>query len=661
MNARRTTGPHGSDGPHLGWNPHTHAFRLLAPLASHVTLILRSHPEAAESELVHAMAPFTHPHGPAWQVTVPHPLRYYRFRVTQGGSTFDIADPRSTSVARQFSAGHPTWSVAHVSTFDWQGDVRPGLAVHEAVILELHVRDFTVHPSSGVRHPGTYLGLAESVPGARGGVAALRNLGVDCVELLPVTSFPLIEPPPPDGGYVNPTARNHWGYMPSFFFAASERYSHAGVDPQPDAWIGVDADGTFHDPGDELREAVRLLHRDGIAVVLDLVFNHVSIHDDNPLLRLDPGSWFHRENGHLRSHSGCGNDLDTRDPAMSALVVDAAVHWMRHYHVDGLRLDLAAILDDRTLAHLRSATRDEYPRAILISEPWSMGGYRPGDLARLGHTVWNDKFRNAIKGQNPHDGKGFIFGEGQGGSSRHDVGALLAGWPRSLGGLFDDASLSLNYLESHDDLTLGDFVRLALNQVRPGEQTTRAAVVRLDESALRIHRLAATALLLSRGAVMIAQGQEWARAKLLRAPGQSLGADALGWLDGNSYNRDDDTNHLDWQEATHNAELVDHYRRLIAIRRSWLMPAFLAGRDMRLVWGNGPWAVGYHVDTPRGPMAVLCNGGHAPAWFELSGGPWWILLGPDDGHIVPTRDGVSVRVAATAAVVLYATGPASRG
>lgn len=651
MSPRRNSASVHPHAPAWGWVEQEHAFRLLAPKATQVTLVERPHPENSVQERLTPMTAYAHPHGQGWEGKQAQPLGYYRFRVEQDGQTFDVADPRSQRVARQFAPGHPTWSVAKPHHFQWRGDLRPAVAVHEAVILELHVRDFTIHPTSGVKHPGTYLGLAEPTPGAPGGINALRDLGVDCVELLPVTSFPQLEHAP-EGQYQNPTRRNHWGYMPSFFLAASERYCIFGQNPEANAWIGVDADGTFHDPGDELREAIRLLHRDGIAVVLDLVFNHVSMHDDNPLLKLDPGTWFYRNpDGTLRSDSGCGNDLDTADPAMAALVVDAAVHWMRAYHIDGLRLDLAAMLDDATLTALRTETHREYARAILISEPWSMAGYRPAELARLGHTVWNDRFRNAIKGQHPLWARGFIFGQGQGGAHRQDIGALLAGWPRSLGGIFDDASLTLNYLESHDDLTLGDFVRLGLGEVQENQPVLREDVCVIQVQELRIHRLAATALLLSRGALMIAQGQEWARAKV-----QDNGPNQPGHLDGNSYNRDDNTNHLDWSERQRNPELVDHYRRLIALRKSWLLPALLAGQPMRLLWGNQPWAVGYQIHTPRGILAVLLNGMQTEsAWFDVPSGPWWLLLGADDGHIVPTPTGVAVEVKPTAAAVIYAT------
>lgn len=634
----------------LGWVESERVFRLVALKATAVSLVLRRHPEDPD-EVVRPMQRQPDGDGFVWEVAEPDPATYYRYRVVQGDETIDIADPWSLAVARQFRLGHPTWSVARRTAFDWQGDVRPGTDVGHAIISEVHVRDFTAHPSAGNPHPGTYLGLADAA--APGGLGALRDLGITCVELMPVTSFPVLEPIDPPAGqpahWGNPTGMNHWGYMPSFLLVPSERYSVRGANAAQDEWVGVDADGTFHDPGVELKRMVRALHRAGIAVIIDVVFNHVSTHDDNPLIRLDPGSWLHRESDGvtLRSHSGCGNDLNTSDPAMHRLVLDAVRHWMREYHVDGFRLDLATILDDRTLRDVRTATREEYPHAILISEPWSMAGYRPGDLAEFGHTVWNDRFRNGLKGNHPQTGRGFLFGRGDGGAPRSEIAALLGGWERVIGGHFETPKLSLNYLESHDNYTLGDFVRLALGEVRFDEQVERQQVAELTPQALRVHKLAAALLLLSRGSVMMAQGQEWARSKV-------QAGSMRGYLDGNSYNRDDATNHLDWTERTRNPDLVDEYRRLITLRKDWLLPAFSTGEAMHFLAGSCTWALGYGIDGSRGRLAVLLNGeSECEAWFNLPGGAWWLLFGAENAEVVPIDGGVTVRVQPTSAIVLY--------
>ncbi len=623
----------------LGWLPDRGLFRLVAPRAQRAWLIQRSHPDDSASEQIVPMQHRRAAHLRFWEAADKTPLKYYRFRVEQTGQMLDVADPRSHAVARQWAVGNPAWSVAQESAFDWRGDVRPALPVQEMVATEIHVRDFTAHPSSGVAHPGTYLGVAELVTDRVAGLASLRELGINAVELLPVTSFPALEGEAP----WNPTGRNHWGYMPSFWMAASERYSVAGANPEPGQWVGVGSDGSYTDPGDELRALVKSLHAQGIAVVVDLVFNHVSVHDHNPICDLDPGTWRVRQcDGTLRNKSGCGHDIDGRDPVMRQLIVDAAVHWLRSYRVDGIRLDLAEILDDRLLAHLRDACRDVYSRALLIAEPWSMGGYRPERLAELGWTVWNDKFRNGFLGNNANHGRGWVLGHSEAGVGREQLPALLAGWPRSLGGALPQPQFALNYIESHDDHTSADLLRMALGLV-PGP-LRREDLQPMPQPLLKRLKLLASALLLARGPVMLAQGQEWGRAKLRPD----------GVLDGNSYCRDDTTNYLNWGDRELGRELVEHYRRLLQVRRDWLHDAFASPAPLLVLRGDRLWTLGYTASTRRGTVAALLSGEQeADCWFELPGGPWWPLLGADDSEIIPNPSGVVVRVAACSAVVLW--------
>ncbi len=628
----------------LGWLWQQGTFRLLAPLAQAVSLVERKHPEQPLERITVGQS---NGHG-IWEIAQPEPWRYYRFRVQQAGQTFDVSDPWSTAAARQFVIGHPTWSVAQQSEFAWQEDARPAISLGDAVIVELHIRDFTAHPSAGVANPGTYLGLAQDrdVQGhpAAGGLAALRDLGVNAVELLPVTAFPWLEQM---AGEKHPTGQNHWGYMPSLLLCPSERYALAAQGAEPGAWIGVAQDGTFADPGDELREMIRRLHSNGIAVLLDVVFNHVSLHDDNPLLRLDPGTWFLRNpDATLRSHSGCGNDLNTAHPAMRALVLASVHHWVESYHVDGFRLDLADILDDGTLAAIEQTAKAVYSKAIVVSEPWSMAGYRPVQIAELGHGVWNDRFRNGIKGSHPNHGPGVALGTLPGGRGEWRI--LMGGSARRIGGWLPDAELSVNYLESHDDHTSGDFVRLALHRPLPD---TREALAQLLQSERIVLQFAASCLLLSRGAVMIAQGQSWGRAKVIAGP---AGSGAKGWLDGNSWCRDDETNHLDWRQAAAEPALHGHYRRLIALRKQWLVPAFAEGTPQRWLAGSTDTSLGYLLATQRADLAVLFHAAqHGVAWFDLHSGPWHWLLTVPGADLVPTQTGVAVAVPACSAVILW--------
>ena len=637
----------------LGYDPTAHTFRLIAPGASAVWLVWRRHPADADSERTARMARVVA--GGLFACVCPEAARcYYRFRVQRASATIDVADPRSVAVARQYAVGNPTWSVAvGVPSIDWRGDARPGVDIRSAVVCELHVGDFTGHASAGSRYPGTWRGLYDLEPNAPGGLRALRDLGINAVELMPQAAWPEWEPRPGDAGvpdgHGNPTGRNHWGYMPSYLFAPTHHFSVHGACPVPGAWIGVDDDGTYRDPTTELQEVVREFHAAGMAVIVDAVFNHVSIHDAQPLLQLDPGDWFHREaNGTLRSQSGCGNDLDTHNPVMHRLVVDAARHWVRTFHLDGLRLDLAALLDDATLVAIDGVVRAGAPRGMVISEPWGLGSYRPDAIAALGHTVWNDRFRNGIKGHHPQHGRGFGFGRWDGGAGRRDVAALLLGWARGAGGTFESAHLSLNYLESHDNYTLGDFVRLALGEVAEGERVEPAHMARLSGPALRLHLLLATVLLTARGTPMLAQGQEWGRAKVQPQDGSLAGP-----LDGNSYNRADATNLLDWQGRAENPVLVERVRRLIAFRKEWLVPALALDAPITALGGSRDHSLGYRMSTPRGEVAVLFNADPAEAaWFDLAAGPWFGLLGADAASIVPTADGVAVQVEPVGAVIV---------
>ena len=630
----------------LGWQPQLGVFRLVAPHAQAVQLVERRHPEDAASERVTHSRHRRGPHLVYWEISRKDPLRYYRYRVMQGGETYDIADPRSHQVARQWQLGHPTWSVAQLGDFEWDGDTRPALPLAELVALEVHVRDFTAHPSAGVTHPGTYLGLSELATDRISGIGAAREIGVNAIELLPVTAFTYFEPVAPH----NPTGVNHWGYMPSFWMAAAERYCTRAQNAQSGQWIGVDTDGTFHDPGNELRTAIKGLHAQGFAVIVDLVFNHISIADDNPLARLDPGTWrVHNRDGTLRNKSGCGNDTDGRDPVMRQLIIDSAVHWFRSYRVDGIRLDLGEILDDRCLGELRDACRLAYRRCLLLAEPWSLGGYRPERMVELGFTIWDDRFRNGVRGAHPTRQKGWLFGKADANVPREALAGLVLGLPRSLGGSLPTALAALHYLESHDDHTLGDMLRLGSGEVAEGEVVSCKQVQHLSPLNLRRAKLAAATLLLGRGPVMLAQGQEWARAKV-----QRLEASECGPLDGNTYCRDDSSNHLDWTEREAMRPLVETYRVLIALRRDWLAEILtLSSGPMRLI-ADRLWAFGYAAASRRGPVAVLFNGDQTTdAWFDLPGGPWWLLYGADDSQVVPTPNGVSVRVAAIGVVVLW--------
>ena len=618
--------------PAMGWLPDEGAFRLRAPLATFCEIVFRDHPDGDQQIVVPMQqAPVGPDQRPAWQARVVPPLPCYRFRVHHRRKTFDIADPWATHVVRRKRPGHPAWAIAQkTEPFAWRGDDGVQLHPDDAIICEAHVADLTAHPSAGCRWPGTFAGLVETHPAAVGGLPHVMRLGADAVELLPVASWAVQE---------TRSRVNHWGYMPSHMRATCDYLGQAWHVAEDGEWVGIDAMGRPHDPGDELRAAIRDMHARGTAVILDVVYNHVSLHDNNPLLLLDPGTWFRRDRkGQRTNHSGCGNDLATEDPDMRALVLHSVAHWLRSYHVDGLRLDLAELIDDETLRLITDVALTIRPDTLLIAEPWSFRNRRLEAISELGYTVWNDTYRWAIKGRSTRE-PGFVFG----GDAGPGVRAALAGSTVHDGGTLAATELSLNYLESHDNETFGDFARLAMGEVHDGEIVTRSRVRSLSGEALRVHKLAAATLLASRGPVMIAQGQSFARAKVVGGK--------RGRLNANSYDRPDGTNHIHWSDRAANPELVAWWARWVALRKSLLLPAWEQGVEPLWLQG-GRKGIGFVLDAER-PVAVLLNSDpHHEADFDLGQGAWQAMVGSanvqvrQSGHATLARRSAALLVSA---------------
>jgi pullulanase len=569
-------------------------FRLFAPRATSVTLVLFERFGDDRGEEI-AMSPGP---GGTWEHAVGNDLRgrWYGYRIDgprEPGGMFDpsvlVADPYSRAVTTLNSWRLPAKTLIPDTSYDWGSDRSPlpGRA-EDLVIYECHVRDMTAHASAGARSPGTYAGLAEK--GITGGLSHLLALGVNAVELLPVMKFGTIEIPYRDGrartdsGKVNdwnPYARNHWGYMTSFFFAPETYYATDGT-ISPGAVNGADGRAVR-----ELKDLVRALHREGIAVILDVVYNHTSHYDFNPFKYIDKQYYYRCDgDGNFLEASGCGNDFHTERPMARRVVLDSVRYWLEEYRVDGLRFDLAAMIDEETIRQVTRVARGVKRDVVLIAEPWGGGRHHPPWFGELGWWSWNDRFRDAVKGRDPHGGRGLIFGPVAGDA----IGVLCPAGDRH----------DLNYVESHDGYTLGDFIRIATGGVS-GDGPIAAAgdggPPGLSPRALALNKLAALALMTSPGPVMIHEGQEFARAKVI-APTDSPDPDA-GRPDHNSYNKDNDTNYLDYALRRVNAGLFDYYRGLIALRKRH--PMLARGREE-----------GASAHPGGDPAVTLCRIGPVP-------------------------------------------------
>ena len=266
------------------------------------------------------------------------------------------------------------------------------------------------------------------------------------------------------------------------------------------------------------------------------------------------------------------------------------------------------------------------PHVIIVCEPWG-GGYDPQGFSLRGWGAWNDQIRNGIKGENPYNGLGWIFGQWYGNNNFNRIKSYVRGTLVNEDyGLFQEASHSVNYLESHDGYTLGDFIRIGLNKVKGDEVITDIDEnAKLDSLELKLHKLAGLFLFTSQGITMIHEGQEFARSKVI-AKEDNVEDDHVGMLDHNTYNKDNETNYLNFHHAEINKDLVDYYKGLIKLRNKHA--AFrkanfndynfinVPGNEFALVYElkykNNSYFVAFNADSQKQLKLKLPEG-----WWEI--------------------------------------------
>lgn len=513
-----------------------------------------------------------------WEILIDEDLtgKFYGYKVYHEGE--DISNPNKPICADPYSKAVTTFTtyqnprrsiVIKQKDFDWEGTSYVRRDWRDLIIYECHVRDMTIHKTSGAINPGTYKGMIE--PGIKGGLNYIKSLGANAVELLPVHEYGYCELPYgtiKNGviNNINPYERNHWGYMTAAYFAPAAYYSEKTPSFRWNRWIGKSGRQI-----EDFKEMVKAFHKENIAVILDVVYNHFSEYELGNLKQIDKEYYFRLdENGNFESRSWCGNDLKTERPMVRRLIIESLLYWMTEYHIDGFRFDIATLIDWETIERFTNEARKINPDVILIAEPWGGGAYNPGGFSDRGWAAWNDQIRNGIKGENPFNGKGWIFGKWYGNNSPKRIKSYVNGTlRRDEYGIYNNKEHSVNYLESHDNYTLGDFIRIASGEVDAHKIIKNVdEFVKLSPRQLKLNKLAALFLLTSQGMIMIHEGQEFARSKVIpynvKAPDPRKGT-----MDNDSYNKDNKTNYINYAHAETNKELLDYYKGLIEIRNKY--------------------------------------------------------------------------------------------
>lgn len=523
-------------GDDLGatWSADSTTFRVWAPLATDVQVNLYASGTAGTDDLIKSVAMAPSDKG-TWVVTVDGDLNgtYYTYTATVNGIVQkDIVDP----YARTTGVNGDRGMVIDLDSTDpekWEKDKNPFTSTNytDAVIYELHVRDFSIDESSGMINKGKYLAFTETGTknshGQSTGINYLKDLGITHVHLLPVYDYASVDETKLD------TPQFNWGYDPKNFNTPEGSYA---TDPYNGA-VRVT----------EFKKMIQSLHNAGIAVVMDVVYGHVANSSSFCINRLTPGYYTRPDS----NASGCGNDTATEREMNRKYIVDSMVYWATEYHINGFRIDQEGLFDVETINACIEALHKIDPSIIIYGEGWDMSSTKPTKDVQLagqksardtiGSAYFNDSVRDAIKGGVFDIKPGYVTGNYERLSDILNAIVAKPGWE------FSPSSV-VNFNSCHDNYTLFD--RITLTQ---GNQNASL------ETRVRQNNLAAAMIFTIQGIPFIHAGEEILRSKPV---GDSFSE--------NSYNLPDSVNSIKWDTLNESAYAIthDYYKGLIALRKA---------------------------------------------------------------------------------------------
>lgn len=520
------------DGKDLGNTYHKDktCFRLWAPAASEAKLVTYEQwDDSAGLEIEMARS-----EKGTWfaELCGDHDGLIYTYKVKIGEVWDEAVDPYVRAVTVNGDKGVVV-DLADTNPKKWTHDKPPLDEPEDIIIYELHIRDLSIHPESGITQKGKFLGVIEEgtkgPKGVKTGLDHIKDLGVTHVQFIPIFDF----------ATVNETKlkepQYNWGYDPKNYNAPEGSYS---TDPyQSKVRIR------------ELKEMIQALHDHGLRVIMDVVYNHVYTVADSNFNKLVPTYFFrYNDDGTLSNGTGVGNDTASERKMMRKFIVESVAYWAKEYNLDGFRFDLMGIHDVATMNEVKKTLAEIDPTIIVLGEGWDMNTPLPQEqkanqknaYKMPGIAHFNDAIRDGLKGfvMDKHD-KGFINGKpGMEDIIRKSIAAGLH---------YDDQMATyqtpdqvINYVEAHDNFTLWD--KLAITNPEASETERK-----------QMHKLASAIVLLSQGIPMIHAGQEFMRSKE---------------GDENSYQSSDWINRLDWKRRADFKIEVEYMKGLISIRKN---------------------------------------------------------------------------------------------
>ncbi|WP_349643648.1 type I pullulanase [Bacillus wiedmannii] len=523
---------------------------------------------------------------------------FYTYKVKIGDKWTEAVDPYARAASVNGDKGAVV-DLEETNPKKWKGNKNPKFNNPEdAIIYELHVRDLSIQPESGIKQKGKYLGVTEKgtrgPEGVKTGLDHMKDLGVTHVQLLPIFDYASV-----NEENLNEPQYN-WGYDPKNFNVPEGSYSTNPYEPT----VRIT----------ELKQMIQTLHDNNLRVVMDVVYNHMYNAAESNFHKLVPGYYYrYNEDGTFANGTGVGNDTASERKMMRKFMVDSVTYWAKEYNLDGFRFDLMGIHDYETMNEIRKAVNQIAPSIILHGEGWDLNTPLAPELKAnqknaekmKGIAHFNDNIRDGLKGSVFEEKEnGFVNGK-ENMEDRIKKG-ITAGIDYDVNlSTYQDPEQILTYVEAHDNHTLWDKLELT----NPGDS---------EEVRKQMHKLSSSILLTSQGIPFLHAGQEFMRTK---------------YGDHNSYKSPDSINQMDWlRRASFNNE-VDYMKGLIELRKKYSAFRMTSAEQIKK-------QVSF-IDAPKNVVAYSIKGnGNKNEYFMVthnanreavditlpSKGPWKVLV-----------------------------------
>jgi pullulanase len=577
-----------------------------------------------------------------WKIAVNKDIKnkYYTFQVLQDGNWLsESPDIYARAVGVNGHRGMVV-DLASTNPTNWRNDKKPALKkFNDIIIYEMHIRDISIDVNSGITHKGKFLGMTEagtkSPDGEPTGLDHIKQLGVTHVHLLPSFDFNSVDETKPEANQYN------WGYDPLNYNVPEGSYS---TNPY---------DGNVRIK--EFKKMVQTLHKNGLRVILDVVYNHTSDIKGSNFSQFVPG-YFYRQNpdGSYSNGTGCGNEVASERPMVRKFMIASVVYWAKEYHLDGFRFDLMGVHDIETMNQISDTLHKIDPSIFIYGEGWTAGNSPlPEDqravkknMAKV-HEVaaFSDDIRDGIKGGwSDIKEKGFVSGNAI--LTESVKSGIVASTPNpqvnykqvnySKAPWAAEPYQAITYVSCHDDNTLFDRLKIS------NPTASEADLIKMD-------KLANAIVLTSQGVSFLHSGVEMLRTK------QGIA---------NSYNKPDSINQIDWSRKTKYKAVFEYYKGLVALRKhhpAFRMPSTkMIQRNLKFLENNEPGLIAYQIshnangDSWKNILVIL-NGNTTDKTVTIPAGNW--TLAADENNInergIKKVEGESIVVPATVAYVLY--------